>query len=62
MLVQIFSNVDFDSAELNSNKTEGLSNIEMLQTVRDGGVGADPSSAGGMLMSIQPLNIPLCFR
>ena len=61
LLEQIFLNLDFDSAELNSSKTEGLSNTETLQTAQDGRVGAMPSSAGGKLMSIQSLNIPLCL-
>lgn len=59
---QSFSNLDFDSAESNSSRTDGLSNIETLRTARDGGTGAEPSSAGGALMSNQSLNMPLNVR
>ena len=57
--MQIFLSMDFDSAVLNSHRTKGLLNIETLQTARDGGTGATPSSAGGKLILTQSLNIPL---
>jgi hypothetical protein len=44
LLAQIFSNMDFDSAVSNSNKTKGLSNIEMLWTAQDGGTGAEEAN------------------
>ena len=62
LLEHIFSNLDFGSAKLNSNRTEGLLKIETLRTARDGEAGAAPSSAGGKLMSIQSLNMTLCLH